>query len=91
MDEAALKRLRWRCRRGTQELDLLLRRYLDEAFPHLGPQQQAAFERLLGWEDDQLQACLLAERGEGGAPLMDEETTAIVAAIRRHAGLTTAQ
>ncbi len=85
MDEAALKRLRWRCRRGTQELDVLLRRFLDEVFPYLDRDRQAAFERLLAWEDDRLQACLLA--GEGEAPLMDEETAAIVTAIRRHAGL----
>ena len=31
--DGTLARLRWRCRRGMRELDVLLQRYLDEDYP----------------------------------------------------------
>ena len=33
MDEVELKRLRWKCRRGLLELDLILGRYLERNTP----------------------------------------------------------
>jgi succinate dehydrogenase flavin-adding protein (antitoxin of CptAB toxin-antitoxin module) len=47
-------RLRWRCRRGMLELDLVLARFLDEQYPHLSPSEQRAFESLLDTPDDAL-------------------------------------
>jgi antitoxin CptB len=44
-------RLRWRCRRGMKELDLLLRGYVDAEYPHALPEQQEAFRRLLECPD----------------------------------------
>jgi antitoxin CptB len=46
--------LRWRCRRGKKELDVLLGRFLDRHLSGLGPAQRAAFERLLALEDEDL-------------------------------------
>lgn len=46
--------LRWRCRRGTRELDELLGRWLDERWVESTPQLQSAFESLLNCEDDQI-------------------------------------
>lgn len=46
--------LRWRSRRGKQELDILLRNFLDRHLAHLTVPQRAAFERLLAMEDDDL-------------------------------------
>ncbi|WP_372724331.1 succinate dehydrogenase assembly factor 2 [Immundisolibacter sp.] len=46
--------LRWRCRRGKQELDILLRNFLDQHLTRLNRAQRAAFERLLEMEDDDL-------------------------------------
>lgn len=53
-NDAALKRLRWRCRRGMRELDRMLGGFLEAGFTALKLDQQYAFERLLECEDDQL-------------------------------------
>ena len=54
-DEAAeLRRLRWRCRRGMRELDRLLERYLDRAWPAASERERDVFLRLLDSEDDRL-------------------------------------
>lgn len=55
MDEdAELKRLRWRCRRGMRELDQILGRYLDRRWGLAPEAEREAFEALLGVEDDAL-------------------------------------
>lgn len=46
--------LRWRCRRGKKELDLLLARFLERHLADLDAPQRAAFERLLALEDEDL-------------------------------------
>lgn len=46
--------LRWRCRRGKKELDVLLGRFLDQNLASLSPAQRAAFEGLLTLEDEDL-------------------------------------
>jgi antitoxin CptB len=56
-------RLRWHCRRGMKELDILLARYLDEQFGAASAQEQEAFRRLLDIQDPVIYAyCLGAER-----------------------------
>lgn len=54
MDEAELKRLRWRCRRGLLENDLVLERFLELHGPNLTPTQLDAFNRLLDMQDKQI-------------------------------------
>jgi antitoxin CptB len=50
-----LERLRWRCvRRGLLELDILLGKFLDEQYPHLGDAQAQAFGELAMMEDPDL-------------------------------------
>jgi len=49
-----LDRLRWHCRRGAVELDLLLERYLDSAYAEADDEEKARFADLLNWEDDAL-------------------------------------
>jgi len=46
----------WRCRRGTRELDLLLSRYLEQAYAAAPPDEQARFVALLERRDSELQA-----------------------------------
>jgi antitoxin CptB len=46
-----LGKLRWRCRRGMKELDLLLTRYADEQYRDAAPAQQLAFRQLLDVQD----------------------------------------
>ena len=53
-EDAELKRLRWRCRRGMRELDQLMLRYLDQAWPAASDGERAVFLRLLDCEDDKL-------------------------------------
>lgn len=57
-DAAHLSRLRWHCRRGMRELDVLLMRYFDETFPNISPVQQQAFEALLELQDPVILAYL---------------------------------
>lgn len=44
-------RLRWRARRGRRELDLILQRYLESAYPAASPAEQRAFALLLEQSD----------------------------------------
>ena len=46
-----LHKLRWRCRRGMQELDLLLLAFLDRHFETSEPPIQQAFLDVLGMQD----------------------------------------
>jgi antitoxin CptB len=58
-----LGRLRWRCRRGMKELDVLLTRYVEEQFSDAPAAHQAAFRELLEEQDTVLYAyCLGQER-----------------------------
>lgn len=49
-----LNRLRWHCRRGMLELDLVLARFLETRFATLDTAQLREFERLLDLEDQEL-------------------------------------
>ena len=51
---AAFNRLRWRCRRGVRELDVLLIGYLEHAVARQGATEQALFARLLDESDTDL-------------------------------------
>ena len=51
---ALLNRLRWHCRRGMLELDLVLERFLEENYAGLTAQQRQEFEDLLALEDHEL-------------------------------------
>lgn len=50
--------LRWRCRRGMRELDLLLLRYLDRDYPSARPAERQAFVTLLSCQDPDILALL---------------------------------
>ena len=47
-------RLRWLCRRGMKELDLLLINYLDNIYPSADASDQQTFESLLEMADPDL-------------------------------------
>ena len=46
-----LSRLRWRCRRGIKEMDLILQYFLEHVYAGLSPQQQTLFEQILDETD----------------------------------------
>lgn len=72
-------RLRWACRRGMLELDILLERYLVGRYESASADEQSAFEKLLSCQDQDLWNWLVS--GE----LPDDTTLAgIVDIIRQH-------
>ena len=52
-DPVSMERIRWRCRRGLLELDIVLGRFI-EHYASLNTQQQAVFESLLDMPDTSL-------------------------------------
>ena len=49
-----LERVRWRCRRGMLELDIVLDRFIEQHYAILNKAQQAAFDTLLDMPDPTL-------------------------------------
>ena len=54
-----LSRLRWLCRRGMKELDVVLSRYLERTFSNAGEQEQQIFRELLEMPDPDLYSLLV--------------------------------
>jgi antitoxin CptB len=57
-----LSKLKWQCRRGTLELDILLTRYLETCFDCANKDEQAEFISLLKLEDMVLIPYLMGDR-----------------------------
>lgn len=55
-------RLKWACRRGMLELDVLFIPFVDEAYDDLTAQQQRIFERLLTEQDPDLFAWFMGNK-----------------------------
>jgi len=70
-------RLRWRCRRGMLELDLLLNAFLDQGFQLLDPGEQSVFQHLLDYSDQTLLEMLM-----GRMVPADKETVHVIGKIR---------
>lgn len=56
-----LNKIRWQCRRGSRELDILCERYLDRCFEQAPQQEQQDFLQLLSMEDNRLQHYLMGD------------------------------
>ncbi len=56
-----IERIRWRCRRGLLELDLLLQQFLDKYDSQLNEQQIGQFESLLSLSDKDLLAIICSK------------------------------
>lgn len=54
MDNKIDNRLRWKCRRGMLELDILLQNFLEDGFSSLARDDSKRFEQLLEYEDNPL-------------------------------------
>ena len=57
-----LSRLKWACRRGMLELDVLFMPFVDEAFDDLDDAQKEVFERLLTCDDPDLFAWFMGHQ-----------------------------
>ncbi len=60
-----LERVRWRCRRGLLELDIVLVRFVDMNYAALDDMQRSAFDALLDVPDATLWDMIM---GRGDAP-----------------------
>jgi len=58
----SIGKLKWRCRRGTKELDYLLTAYLDGFFSQANEEEQLLFLELLKLQDTQLIDFLLGDQ-----------------------------
>lgn len=80
MDESTGRehaRLRWLCRRGMKELDVMLERYLAGRWPAAPAAERDAFLRLLDYSDPELWDWLTG-RGEPG----EKDLAHVVSRIR---------
>ena len=77
MDERRLARIRWRCRRGMLENDLILARFIDARGERMTDAEATALGRLLELSDGELWD-LLAGRIETD----DEALRTLVSALR---------
>lgn len=73
-----LAKLKWRCRRGTKELDYLLTAYLDNDYQQATEDEVSCFVELLTLQDTQLISFLLE-----GKPSESEGLDRLVKKIRR--------
>ena len=71
-------RLRWRCRRGMKELDLVLLRWLEQDYPRASTAERAAFARILDLQDPEIFGYLV------GRDEPSDETLCHVLARIRH-------
>lgn len=75
-----LPRLRWACRRGMLELDVLLGNFLDSGYANLDDEDKWLFVRLLECPDPEIFAWLM-----GKETPEDSEMLKITDIVRRHA------
>ena len=77
-----MSRLRWQCRRGMKELDVVLGRYLEHHYASATAVQQAQFRKLLQVPDADLYNRLL-----GRDATTDPECERFLQLIRQTSGL----
>lgn len=76
--DTEINRLRWQCRRGMRELDLLLLQFLESGYTDLDAHAARAFNRLLECPD-----ALLLEWLLGRQLPSDKDVADVVRRIRR--------
>jgi antitoxin CptB len=67
LDERGLSKLRWRCRRGLLENDLLIERFFDKYASGLAVRQADALGELMDLADNDLLDLLLRRKDPDGA------------------------
>ena len=76
--QAKMNRLRWQCRRGMLELDLLLLPFFDQCYLSLSGADQLLFEQLLHCQDPDLYQILMKQQ-----PVADASLHVLVESILR--------
>jgi antitoxin CptB len=77
MEATQLNRLRWRCRRGMLENDLILARWLEARGAGMSDADGAALDRLLDLSDNELWDLL-----SGRSDLVDEALRPLLDSLR---------
>ena len=62
LDPVFLQRVRWRCRRGLLELDIVLGRFIEQRYQTLSHEQRAVFDELLDLPDTELWALISTQK-----------------------------
>ena len=75
---AEYSELKWRCRRGMLELDILLNTYLDRSYSTMSGEQGALFSQMLDYPDQVLFDLLL-----GNMQSSDQSINRLVTDIRQ--------
>jgi len=78
MDDRRMERLRWHCRRGLLELDVVLKNFLDHGYATLTPAERDAFDRLLEVPDNILWTYI-----QGSENPTENELRQIISKIRK--------
>ena len=60
--ELRAKKILWKCRRGSLELDIILNRFFQHSYASLSPEQQQVFDQLLDQSDLLLTSWLLGDK-----------------------------
>jgi antitoxin CptB len=66
----SVSELRWRCRRGMLELDIMLNAYLDARGGKMSGEELMVFEKLLAYPDQVLQGLLVGTAESADADIM---------------------
>jgi len=82
MPEKVNSMLRWRCRRGMLELDILFNGFLDSQYTQLSSEQKDTFDQLLDYPDQLLFDLLL-----GHMQSSDNNVSSLVQTIRQSASV----
>ena len=61
-NQTELSKLRWQCRRGVKELDVVLCRYLENTYQKDSTENRQAFKALLALEDPLLLSWLIGDQ-----------------------------
>ncbi|HEX5364671.1 MAG TPA: succinate dehydrogenase assembly factor 2 [Gallionella sp.] len=77
-----LERIRWRCRRGLLELDILLGRFIERHYATLNPGERDEFEALLDMPDNPLWDMIAGRAERGAQEAMPGEQQALLEKIR---------
>jgi len=78
-----LERVRWRCRRGLLELDIVLGRFISLHFAQLDAAQQAAFDTLLDLSDVELWSLISGENiANEMAPALNQQHEVVLKLLR---------
>lgn len=75
-----LSRIRWQCRRGMLELDILLNRFIEDKYEQLSGEQVIVLDTLLDYPDQVLYDLLLEKMSSS-----DKAVSELVGVIRESA------